>query len=228
MRPVPDMPQNSLLGHEDLFKIQCFLLCSSFKKTQKNQLRMGTFTFMVGWIFPVEKHFLNSSLEETFSPQVWTYFYRALLDLICICLFCKASGVLASNSNWLNFIPDSYPSPWLLDYDLKLIKCTGQVIVLYSAWLHSLFIIWYNLSQEYCGDDLQKVWDSLVYLGLVHCFHTLLFYRDICRSMPVLYYFFFSFYLGPFYFFKRNEEKREMVLDVWILDTHSNSFIDNR
>lgn len=171
---------------------------------------MGTFTFVVGWIFPVQKHFLYSFLEETFSPQDWAYFYCAPLDLIYICLFCKASGVLASNSNWLNSIPDSYPSPWQLDYDLKLIKCTGQVIVLYSAWLRSLFIIWYDLSQEYCGDDLQKVWDSLIYLSLVHCFHTLLFYRDICRSIPVLYYFSFSFHLGPlFFFFKRNEEKKD-------------------
>lgn len=191
------------------FKFNALLFLT--KKTPKNQLRMGTFTFMVGWIFPAQKHFLYSSLEETFSPQDWTCFYRAPLDLICICLFCKASGVLASNSNWLNSVPDSYPSLWLLDYDLKLIKCTGQVIVLYSAWLRSLFIIWYDLSQEYCGDDLQKVWDSLIYLGLVHCFHALLFYWDICRSIPVLYYF-FSFHLGLFFFSLKEMKKKK---DKW-------------
>jgi len=35
---------------------------------------MGTFTFMVGWILPVQKLFLYSPQKETSSPQHWGFF----------------------------------------------------------------------------------------------------------------------------------------------------------
>lgn len=34
---------------------------------------------------------------------------------------------------------------------------------------------------------MQKVWGSPVYLGLAHCFHTKLLYRDKHRSITVLF-----------------------------------------